>query len=183
MWSLCREDEEHGGPVGRSIIIGVIGGREASAEVALAAEAVGQEIARAGARLICGGYGGVMAAACRGATGAGGETIGVLMGDHCDDANPWVTIPIATGLGEARNLIIVRTADVLIAVDGGYGTLMEIAAARCIDKPVVGLHSWQVKQKARGLDGQIELAHDPVDAVSRALHLARTARRVSTGAC
>ena len=116
-----------------------------------------------------------MAAACRGAMVAGGETIGVLMGDDCDDANPWVTTPIATGLGEARNLIIVRTADVLIAVDGGYGTLMEIAAARSINKPVIGLGSWEVRQQARGLDGQIEIAHDPVDAVSKALRHARAA--------
>ena len=155
--------------MGQTITIGVIGGRESTEEVSAWAEQVGREIAKSGARLICGGYGGVMAAACRGAQAEGGETIGVLMGDSCADANPWVSIPIATGLGEARNLIIVRTADVLIAIDGGYGTLMEIAAARCIDKPVVGLQTWKLRQQKRDLDGDVIEAMGPAEAVSRAL--------------
>jgi uncharacterized protein (TIGR00725 family) len=124
-------------------IIGVIGqGRDCSPELLQEAEEVGYLIAQQDAVLICGGLGGVMEAACRGAKQAHGLTIGVLPSFASADANPFVDIPIVTGMGEARNLIIVRTAEVLIAVGGKYGTLSEIAFALALGKPVVGLHTW-----------------------------------------
>ncbi len=124
-------------------IIGVIGqGRDCSPELLQEAEEVGYLIAQQDAVLICGGLGGVMEAACRGAKQGHGLTIGVLPSFASTDANPFVDIPIVTGMGEARNLIIVRTAEVLIAVGGKYGTLSEIAFALALGKPVVGLHTW-----------------------------------------
>ena len=128
----------------RTKIIGVIGqGRDCSPELLQDAELVGYHIAQKGAVLICGGLGGVMEAACRGAKKGGGMTIGVLPTTQKTDANEFVDIPIVTGFGEARNIIIVRTADALIAVGGKYGTLSEIAFALSFGKPIVGLHTWQ----------------------------------------
>jgi hypothetical protein len=123
----------------KSTLIAVIGGSHCSAEIYELARQVGQAIARAGARLICGGLFGVMEAACRGAKEAGGTTIGILPGKSKDEANAFVDIPIVTGLSDARNVIIVRSADGVIAVDGEYGTLSEIAFALKFGKPVVGL--------------------------------------------
>lgn len=125
-------------------IIAVIGqGHDCSEELLKAAEEVGYQIAQRKAILICGGRGGVMEAACRGAKQGGAATIGVLPGANKADANEFVDIPIVTGMGEARNSIIVRTADALIAVGGKYGTLSEIAFALAFGKPLVGLHTWQ----------------------------------------
>lgn len=127
-----------------SKIIGVIGqGRDCSPELLKDAEEVGYHIARKNAILICGGLGGVMEAACRGAKKGGGTTIGVIPTTQKSDANEFVDIPIVTGFGEARNIIIVRSADALIAVGGRYGTLSEIAFALSFGKPIVGLHTWQ----------------------------------------
>ncbi|UCE05227.1 MAG: TIGR00725 family protein [bacterium] len=127
-----------------SKIIGVIGqGRDCSAELLKEAEQVGYHIAQRNAILLCGGLGGVMEAACRGAKKGGGTTIGVIPTTHKSDANSFVDIPIVTGFGEARNIIIVRSADALIAVGGRYGTLSEIAFALSFSKPIVGLHTWQ----------------------------------------
>ncbi len=127
-----------------SKIIGVIGqGRDCSPELLKAAEEVGYHIAQRNAILICGGLGGVMEAACRGAKKGGGTTIGVIPTTQKSDANEFVDIPIVTGFGEARNIIIVRTADALIAVGGRYGTLSEIAFALAFGKPIMGLHTWQ----------------------------------------
>jgi len=89
---------------------------------------------------VCGGLGGVMAAAARGAQTNGGTTVGILPGDDPGDANTYISIPLATGLGEMRNFLIVRTVQALIAIGGGVGTLSEIALAQRIGKPVVGLH-------------------------------------------
>lgn len=122
-------------------MIGVIGGGQCSAGIYELARQVGQEIARAGALLICGGMFGVMEAACRGAKEAGGTTIGILPGTLKTEANGFVDIPLVTGLNEARNVIIARSADGLIAVDGEYGTLSEIAFAFKFGKPVVGLQA------------------------------------------
>ncbi len=121
------------------MIIGVIGGGHCSEEIYALAQQVGQEIARAGALLICGGMAGVMEAACRGAKEAGGTTIGILPGKMKNEANAFVDIPIVTGLSEARNVIIARSADGVIAIDGEYGTLSEIAFSLKFNKPVVGL--------------------------------------------
>jgi uncharacterized protein (TIGR00725 family) len=121
-------------------LIGVIGAGSCSADVEDLAVEVGRGIALAGGVLVCGGLGGVMEAAARGAKDAGGLTIGILPGPDTDAANAYIDIPIATNVGHARNVIIVHTARVLIAVSGGYGTLSEIALALKAGKRVVALH-------------------------------------------
>jgi len=141
--------------------IGVIGQGESDSDLAQLAEEVGQLIAEAGAVLVSGGTGGVMEAACRGAKRAGGPTIGILPGPERSGANSFVDFAIATGMGEARNLIIVRTSDVLIAVGGSYGTLSELGFALKIGKRVIGLRTW-------GVDG-IEPAANPLEALKLAL--------------
>jgi hypothetical protein len=145
----------------KSTIIAVIGGSNCSDEIYKLARQVGQAIARAGAVLICGGLFGVMEAACRGAKEAGGMTIGVLPGKSKAEANAFVDIPVVTGLSDARNVIIVRTADGVIAVDGEYGTLSEIAFALKFGKPVVGL---QVKFDVPGVS-RAATADDAVSAL------------------
>ena len=110
-----------------------------------AAEPVGRELGSRGVVLVCGGLGGVMEAACRGAKEAGGLTVGILPGLDRSDANPYVDVVIATGLGEARNALVVNAADALIAVGGGYGTLSEIGLALRAGKRVVGLGTWEVE--------------------------------------
>lgn len=125
-------------------IVGVIGESEFSDRTHEAlAEETGRLIATAGYALVCGGLTGVMEAACRGARTADGLTIGILPGlDHAD-ANPFVSVAIPTGLGQMRNVVIVLTADVLIAIGGGYGTLSEIGHALYYNKPVIGLRTWE----------------------------------------
>jgi len=125
--------------------IGVIGAGECDAELGMLAVTVGRCIAEADALLVCGGMGGVMEAACRGAKAAGGMTIGILPGPDRSGANQCVDIAIATGIGEARNLAIIRTSDVLIAVGGSYGTLSEIGFALKMGKKVVGLKAWEIE--------------------------------------
>jgi uncharacterized protein (TIGR00725 family) len=110
-----------------------------------AAESVGRALGARGVVLVCGGLGGVMEAACRGAKEAGGTTVGILPGLERSDANEYVDVAVATGLGEARNALVVRAADAVIAVGGGYGTLSEIALALKAGKRVVGLGSWDVE--------------------------------------
>lgn len=125
------------------------------------AEAVGRELARRGAVVVCGGLGGAMAAACRGAASEGGASVGLLPGVDRAEANEWVTVAIPTGLGELRNGLVVRAADAVIAVAGGHGTLSEIGFALKTGRPVVGLGTWEI-------DGVVA-ASDPADAVARAL--------------
>jgi len=125
--------------------IGVIGAGVCDAELGRLAEAVGRGIAEAGAVLVCGGKGGVMTAACRGARAAGGLTVGILPGRERSGANRYVDVAIATGINEARNLAIIRTADALVAVGGSYGTLSEIGFALKAGKKVVGLKTWDIK--------------------------------------
>lgn len=134
------------------------------------AEAVGQLLAVRGATLVCGGGSGVMAAACRGAMGAGGLTVGILPGGSPDEANPYVQVAVATGMGHARNVIIVQTADAVIAVGGAYGTLSEIALARACGRPVVGLHTWELNDPLR--PEPLTTVETPEEAVSLALRLA-----------
>jgi uncharacterized protein (TIGR00725 family) len=122
-------------------IIGVIGGSDCSPEIYELAREVGAEIARRGAGLICGGLFGVMEAACRGAKEHGGFTIGILPGNSKAEANAFVDLKIVTGLHHARNVIIAQTADALIAIDGAYGTLSEIAFGLNFGKPVIGLRA------------------------------------------
>lgn len=123
-----------------------------------AAEAVGRLLAEAGAVVVCGGLGGVMAAACRGAAGVGGTAVGLLPALDRADANPWVTVALPTGLGEARNALVVRAADAVVAVGGGYGTLSEIALALRTGVPVVGLDTWAIEG--------VEAVASPADAVA-----------------
>ncbi len=129
----------------KPIFIAVIGSARCDAQTASLAEAVGRQIARRGAGLVCGGRGGVMEAACRGAKAAGGLTVGILPGADRNEANPYVDVPIVTGLGEARNALVVRSAAVVVAVSGGYGTLSEIALALKMGRPVVGLNTWPIE--------------------------------------
>jgi len=123
-------------------LIGVVGASHCSPEIYELARQVVSAIAKANAMLICGGLGGVMEAACRGAKEAGGTTIGILPGTDKHEANAYVDISIVTGIRDARNTIIARTADGLIAVSGEYGTLSEIAFAKKFGKPIVSLKSW-----------------------------------------
>jgi uncharacterized protein (TIGR00725 family) len=148
--------------------IAVIGASTASESEQSTAERVGAELAHAGALVICGGGPGVMAAASRGASAAGGTVVGILPGDDRSRANAFVSIALATGLGELRNGLIVRACDAAVAVGGGYGTLSEIGLALAQWVPVVGLGTWQI-------DG-IEPHDDPVGAVARVLELARVRR-------
>ena len=128
----------------RPRIIGVIGGSDVSLELYKAAELIGRDVAGRQAVLITGGLSGVMEAAAKGAKAAGGLTVGVLPGFSPDDANPYIDLPIVTGVSEARNVIIVRTAEALIAVGRGYGTLSEIAFALRLQKPVISFNSWEI---------------------------------------
>lgn len=125
-----------------SVVIGVIGASSCDADISALAEGVGRRIAERGGILVCGGLGGVMEASARGARQAGGLTIGILPGGDPAAANPFIDVPVATGIGLARNVVIVRTAGALIAVSGGYGTLSEIAHALALGKPVIGLQTW-----------------------------------------
>jgi len=152
------------------MIIAVIGAGECTPEVARLAEEVGRRLAEKGAILICGGLRGVMEAACRGANSAGGTTVGVLSGTNPGDANPYVDIPIVTGMGQARNVIVVASAQAAIAVGGGYGTLSEIGHARKLDIPVVGLETWSLKKE--GYTGIVE-AKSPAEAVEKAVAWAK----------
>jgi uncharacterized protein (TIGR00725 family) len=153
---------------GRAPYVAVVGPGESRPDELAAAEAVGRGLAEAGAVIVCGGLGGVMAAACRGAGSAGGTTIGILPGVDRAAANEWVTVAVVTGMGELRNGLIVRSADALVAIGGAgtsFGTLSEIALARRTGLPVICLGSWEIEG--------VELADSPQDAVRRALELAR----------
>lgn len=149
-------------------LIAVCGAGTCEEPLAAIAEEVGQQIAATGAVLVCGGLGGVMEAACRGATEAGGMTLGILPGDDPQSANPYVQIAIPTGMGHARNVIIVQTADIVIAIGGAYGTLSEIALARKCGRHVIGLHTWPLGQDDTGMSHVIP-AENPTEAVEQAL--------------
>ncbi len=144
-------------------IVAVIGAGSADKELLALAEEVGRLIALNGAVLVCGGLGGVMEAAARGANTGGGITIGILPGLEKSAANPYINVPVATGLGEIRNAVIVRSADVLIAIGGEYGTLSEIALGLKTGKTVIGIRTWDIKG--------IVKAHGAEDAVNKALGL------------
>lgn len=149
-------------------MIAICGAGQCDGGTAALAEIVGRGVAAGGATLICGGLGGVMAAACRGARAAGGLTIGLLPGSDTSAANPDVVVPIATGLGEGRNLLIVSSADVVIAIGGEYGTLSEIALARKIGRTVIGLRTWNLGRDAAG-EPHLLAVNSPEAAVAAAL--------------
>ncbi len=152
-------------------IIAVIGGNQCSPREADVAEAVGRELAEKGATLICGGLGGVMEAACRGARATGGITIGILPGEIRQAANPYVQIPIVTGIGYARNVIVAKSAQAVIAVGGSYGTLSEISHALQSNIPVIGLNTWSLSRNGQS-DNSIIPAQSPSEAVEKAISLA-----------
>ncbi len=141
--------------------VGVIGGSRAAKKHLDQAAEVGRLIAEKGAVLVCGGLAGVMEAACRGARQAGGLTVGILPGANPSEANAFVDVSIATGMGYTRNALVVMNADVLIAIDGEYGTLSEIAYARVQGKRIIGLDTWDIEGVAR--------AASPEEAVKLAL--------------
>ncbi|NOZ25861.1 MAG: TIGR00725 family protein [Nitrospirae bacterium] len=140
-------------------VIAVIGGRRVKKGLLAVAEEVGGLIAGRGAVLLCGGLGGVMEASAKGAKDAGGITLGILPQDDKESANPYIDVPVATGLGIGRNVIIARTADAVVAIGGQYGTLSEIAFALQLKKPVVGIETWDI-------EGVVK-AGTPEDAVSK----------------
>ncbi len=133
------------------------------------AEEVGVECARRGAVVLCGGLGGVMEAACRGAKRAGGLTVGLLPGEDSSAANPFVDLALATGLGEARNAVVVRAADAVVAVGGEHGTLSELALALKFGRPVVALGSWRLTRPDGSLEEALVEAASPAEAVATAL--------------
>lgn len=155
------------------LLVAVIGAAACTPAEARAAEVVGEVLAEGGATLLCGGRGGVMEAACRGARKAGGLTIGILPGDDPSEANPYVDVPIATGLGEARNAIVARTAQAVVAIGGRYGTLSEIAFALKHGLPVIGIKTWTLTPPMGDASSPIIYIDDPVEAARRALSLAR----------
>jgi len=159
-----------------AVHIGVVGEGVCSARVAREAERVGAAIAGAGAVLFCGGLRGVMEAAARGAAEAGGVVVGLLPGFRRRDANRWVSIPIVTGMDQARNVVLVRSCDAVIAIGGMYGTLSEIALALKLGIPVVGLRTWRLQQP-EGRRVPLLVVATPEDAVARALRAATRNRR------
>lgn len=148
--------------------VAVVGGAACDAETAALAEEVGRELARHGAVVVTGGGPGVMEAACRGAREAGGTTVGLLPGTDRAGANPHVELAIPTGMGEARNVLVVRAADVVIAVGGEFGTLSEIAFALRTGKRVVGIGTWELHRGGEPVEA-IERAAGAVEAVELAL--------------
>lgn len=147
------------------LTIAVIGSGTADPTLDALAERVGALLAVASATVVCGGLGGVMAAVCRGAKTAGGRTVGILPGATADAGNPWLDLALPTGMGEARNVLVVRAGRAVIAIGGGFGTLSELAFARKLGTPVVGLRTW-------ALDG-VRPVDTPQAAVDQALAAAR----------
>lgn len=159
-------------PLRTRLRIAVIGPHECSPEEFELGRRVGEEIARAGAILICGGLNGMMEAAASGAHNAGGLTIGLLPGDSANDANPYIDIALPTGLGAYRNVLVARSADAVIAVGGRYGTLTEMAFALRFKTPLVALRSWTLLQKNESPDPGVHTADTPEEAVRLAIQLA-----------
>ena len=163
------------------LIIAVIGGSDPPPEALTNAYQVGKELAQRGAIVICGGLSGVMEAVCKGASDAGGTTIGILPGDDPGIANAYVSIPIATGLGYARNAIITKAARAVIAIDGAFGTLSEIGHALADGTTVVGLDTWRFSTNGQESTAIVE-ATDPVDAAQKAIAAAEERQRKEAAA-
>ena len=154
------------------MIIAVIGNSSCSPKEAKLAESVGELLAQQGVTVICGGLGGVMEAVCRGAKSKGGVTVGILPGQDSSTANPWVDIPVVTGIGEARNVAVVKSAQAVIAIGGSYGTLSEIAYALKSETPVIGLNTWSLSRNKQE-DDSIIRAQSAAEAVDKAISLAK----------
>ena len=157
------------------MVITVIGNSSCSSKEARLAETVGELLAQQGVTVICGGLTGVMEAVCRGARSRGGLTLGILPGEDPSLANPWVSIPIVTGIGEARNVAVVKSSQAVIAIGGSYGTLTEIAYALKSGIPVIGLHTWSLSRNGQE-DSSIIEVHDAKEAVDKATSLAKRHR-------
>jgi len=155
------------------MIIAVIGDSSCSPEEAELAETIGELLAQHGATVICGGLGGVMEAVCRGVKSKGGLTVGILPGQDSSMANPWLDIPVVTGIGEARNVAVVKSAQAVIAIGGSYGTLSEIAYALKSNIPVIGLNTWSLSRNGRKDDSIIRV-QSATEAVNKAIYLALT---------
>jgi len=154
------------------MIIAVVGNSSCSPEESRLAETVGELLAQRGATIICGGLGGVMEAVCRGAKSEGGLTVGVLPGEDSSMANPWVDIPIVTGVGYARNMAVVKSAQAVIAISGNYGTLSEIAYALKSGIPVIGLNTWSLSRDGKE-DSAVVKVRSAAEAVDKAISLAK----------
>jgi uncharacterized protein (TIGR00725 family) len=154
------------------MIISVIGDSSCSLEEAKLAQSVGELLAQRNAIVVCGGMGGVMEAVCRGAKSKDGLTIGILPGQDASMANPWVDIPVVTGLGEARNVVVAKSAQAVIAIGGGYGTLSEISYALKNSIPVIGLNTWSLSRNGQH-DDSITRVQSATEAVDKAISLAK----------
>jgi uncharacterized protein (TIGR00725 family) len=163
------------------MIIAVIGNSSCSPEEARLAQSIGELLAQQGATIVCGGLGGVMEAACRGAKSKGGLTIGILPGQDPSTANPWVDIPVVTGLGEARNFAVVKSAQAVIAIGGKYGTLTEIAYTLKSNIPIIGLNTWSLSRNGQKDDSIIGV-QSAEEAVDKAISLAkkRKSRKIAS---
>jgi uncharacterized protein (TIGR00725 family) len=155
------------------MIVAVIGNSSCSPEEAKLAETVGELLAQQGVTVVCGGLGGVMEAVCRGAKSKGGLTVGILPGQDSSTANPWVDVPVVTAIGEARNVAVAKSAQAVIAIGGGYGTLSEIAYALKSGIPVIGLDTWSLSRKGRQ-DDSITRVQSAAEAVDKAISSARS---------
>lgn len=163
-------------------MISVIGGERCTREALAAAETIGRELAKRGVTVVCGGRGGVMEAVCRGARSAEGHTIGILPGRGPDDGHPnaYVEFPIYTGMGFARNVMVVLSGEAVIAISGSYGTLSEIAYALIHDIPVIGVDTWDFNY--HGHDGErIIRVSDPVEAAELAIQQAKNRQETGRG--
>ena len=160
------------------VYLGVIGESDPPPHLVETAEALGRCVAEAGAVLVCGGMGGVMEAACRGARGAGGHTIGIMPGHNESESPPnsYVEFPVFTGMGSARNVMVVLSGEAAVAIDGSYGTLSEIAHALINGIPVVGLDTWDFAYHGHEADSIVRTS-DPVEAAGLAISLARSRGR------
>ena len=157
------------------IIITIVGGNDPSDQELLWAEQVGRGLAERGVVVVTGGQGGVMEAASKGAFEAGGLTVGILPGSSPQDANPYVTIPVLTGMSYARNIIVVKTGRVVIAVGGAFGTLSEIAHALGDGIPTIGLGTWELLREGIDEDGIVRV-NNPEEAVEKAIEIAQNSR-------
>lgn len=155
--------------------VAVVGGGHAGDEECDLAARVGRTLAEAGAVVVCGGLGGVMAAACRGARDGGGTSIGILPGAERDAANAYLDVALATGMGEGRNVLLVRNADAMVAVGGEFGTLSEVALALQAGIPVVGLRTWELAKSGRPVSGIVPAA-TPEEAAHTAMREAARRR-------
>jgi uncharacterized protein (TIGR00725 family) len=152
---------------GRQVAVIGPSGAELGSEAARLGEEVGRLLAEAGMTVVCGGLDGVMEAACRGASGAGGVTIGIVPGHEVGEANEFCTHVVATGIGHARNLAVVSSGEAVIAIGGEWGTLSEIGFARAIGRRVIALRSWELSGREGMADApgvtSAESAREAVD--------------------